>query len=116
MFGDTNTEIAQKVADYLNTIENAPTVYFCGLPRMGYYTHSSIQYLASHAIGEDVLDPLEEAPGDLGNGTVVYVFLPERIDEIDFVKEAFPHGEELEFVGRNSEQLFTTYLIQNPSN
>jgi hypothetical protein len=80
---------------------------------MGYYTHSSIQYLAPHAIGEDVHDPLQEAPGDLADGMVVYVFLPERFEEIEFVRAAFPDGEELDFVGRNNEQLFTTYSIQN---
>jgi 4-amino-4-deoxy-L-arabinose transferase-like glycosyltransferase len=116
IFGDTNTEIAQKVADYLNTIEDTPSVYFCGPPRMGYYTHSSIQYLAPHATGEDIIEPLQNPPEDLGVGTVVYVFLPERIDELDFVKVAYPHGEELEYVGRNDEQLFTTYLIENKSN
>ncbi len=114
-FGDTNTEVAQRVAQYLNTLDESPTVYFLGLPRMGYYTHSSIQYLAPDAIGEDIPVPLQEAPGDLADGMVVYVFLPERIEEIEFVRAAFPDGEELDFVGRNNEQLFTTYLIQNRS-
>jgi hypothetical protein len=46
---------------------------------------------------------------------VVYVFLPERIEEIEFVRAAFPDGKDLDFVGRNNELLFTTYLIQNRS-
>jgi 4-amino-4-deoxy-L-arabinose transferase-like glycosyltransferase len=114
-FGDINTEVAQRVAQYLNTLEGSPTVYFYGLPRMGYYTHSSIQYLAPHATGEDIPDPLQEAPGDLAKGMVVFVFLPERIEEIEFVRAAFPDGEDLDFVGRNNMQLFTIYLIQNRS-
>jgi len=113
-FGDTNTEVAQKVAEYLNTIEDSPSVYFGGLPRMGFYTHSSIQYLAPHAIGEDILDPLQEAPVDLVKGNVVYIFLPERIEEIEFLRAVFPEGEERFFMDRENMHLFSSYLIENP--
>jgi hypothetical protein len=108
-FGDTNTEVAQGVADYLNSIEGTPAVYFLGLPRMGYYTHSSIQYLVPHVSGEDISEPLQEPPNVVADGMVVYIFLPERIDELAFVRSAFPDGDEREFIGRDNEPLFIIY-------
>jgi hypothetical protein len=110
-FGDTNTEVAQEVADLLNTLGGSPTVYFFGLPRMGYYTHSTIQYLAPHASGEDIVDPLQEPPSSLTNKNAVYIFLPERMDELAYVRAANPGGEEHQILGRNNEHLFSTYLV-----
>ena len=83
---------------------------------MGYYTHSTINYLAPHASGQDILDPLTEPPTAAIHDTVVYIFLPERLSELDFVRVAYPNGELNETYGRNDELLYTTYLIEDGAN
>lgn len=112
-FGDVNTEVAQSVAHYLNSLEHNPKVFFYGLPRMGYYTHSTIIYLAPHASGQDIPDPLSEPPTAANYDTVVYLFLPERLGELDLVRTAYPNGELNETYGRNDEHLYTTYLVED---
>ncbi len=112
-FGDVNTEVAQSVAQFLNSLEGYPIVFFYGLPRMGYYTHSTINYLAPHASGQDIPDPLSEPPTAAIHDTVVHIFLPERLAELDFVRVAYPNGKLNETYGRNDEFLYTTYLIED---
>jgi hypothetical protein len=112
-FGDTNTEVAQGVADYLNTIDGSPTVYFFGLPRMGYFTHSSIPYLAPDASGVDIPEQMNEPPAVIGKGALVFVFLPERRGEIELIRSTYPDGEEMDFISRNNDLLFTVYLVED---
>ena len=108
-FGDHNTETAIAVASMLNEREPGVSVYFMG-GRMGYYSHSSIPYLASHATGHDVLQPLTAPPNWDLSGPTIFVFLPERSAELALVQEKYPGGEVFQEAGRDSS-LYWAYEV-----
>jgi 4-amino-4-deoxy-L-arabinose transferase-like glycosyltransferase len=111
-FSDNNTETANVIAEYLLELDSIQKVYFCGPPRMGYYTHSTIPYLVPEATGYDVDNPLVEPPSETLTGPTVYIFLPERLDELGFVEQAYPGGKVVVKRGREQIHLFTAYQIQ----
>ncbi|MFV2045348.1 MAG: ArnT family glycosyltransferase [Anaerolineales bacterium] len=108
-FGDLNTETASAVARMLNEREPGVEVYFFG-GRMGYYSHSSIPYLAPDAYGQDVLQPLTSPPNWELSGPTVFVFLPERAAEMALVQERYPGGEVFQEAGRDAE-LYLAYEL-----
>ncbi len=110
-FSDNNTETANAIADYLLELDSIQKVYFCGPPRMGYYSHSTIPYLVPEAEGYDVAEPLNEPPSEILNETTVYIFLPERLSELEFVEHAYPDGKVIVKKGRDQIHLFTAYQI-----
>ncbi len=111
-FSDNNTETANAIADYLLEHDSFRKVYFCGPPRMGYYTHSTIPYLVPEAVGYDVVEPLFEPPTEVLNEPTVYILLPERLSELEFVEQGYPSGKVVVKKGREQIPLFTAYLIQ----
>jgi 4-amino-4-deoxy-L-arabinose transferase-like glycosyltransferase len=111
-FSDNNTETANAIAEYLLELDSIQKVYFCGPPRMGYYTHSTIPYLVPKATGYDVAEPLIEPPSEVLSEPTVYIFLPERLDELELVEQAYPGGKLVAKKGREQIQLFTAYQIQ----
>jgi len=108
-FGDLNTETAIAVAQMLDEREPGVEVYFFG-GRMGYYTHSSIPYLASDANGHDVLQPLTAPPDWELQGPTIFIFLPERSSEMALVEKRYPGGNSFQESGRNGE-LYLAYEI-----
>lgn len=91
ILGGYNTETATVVAHYLQEQpDRAPLVYFFGLPRMGYSSLSTIAYLAPHAEGRDVAQPLAAPPAWSLNRSTLFIFLPERFDEFRYVAAAYP--------------------------
>lgn len=116
VFGGNNTLLATEIAEYLqHHPTSGQTVYFFGFPRMGYYSLSTIPYLAETMRGQDVVDPLGEPPLWSTDEPSLFIFLPERAGELRFVKETFPEGEERPFVGRDGMPLFTAYEINQPA-
>jgi 4-amino-4-deoxy-L-arabinose transferase-like glycosyltransferase len=110
-FSDNNTETANAIADYLLGLDSVKRVYFCGPPRMGYYTHSTIPYLVPDVVGYDVPEPFQEPPTDVINVPTVYIFLPERQDELELIEQSYPYGKVVVKNGRDQIQLFTAYQI-----
>lgn len=110
-FSDINTETADAVAYYLRELEPEPTVHFFGPPRMGFFSHSNLPYLAPNAIGFDVREPLQEpAEFTLGNPTI-FIFIPERSQELDFVRQVYPQGKIIEQYGRDDLLLYIAYQV-----
>jgi 4-amino-4-deoxy-L-arabinose transferase-like glycosyltransferase len=108
-FGDLNTETAFAVAQMLDTREPGVEVYFFG-GRMGYYSHSSIPFLASHANGHDVFEPLTSVPTWELTGPTVFVFLPEREAEMALVQERYPGGDVFQETGKEAD-LYLAYEV-----
>lgn len=108
--GGLNTRVATEVAYYLQEQEPADKdVLFFGFPRMGYYSLSTIPYLAPEANGQDIIDPLFGPPDWPLGGPTLIIFLPERLGELDLVRQRFPDGRYEEIHGRNGELLFAVY-------
>ena len=110
-----NDEIAQRVAEHVNRL--APYgkgwhIYCVCPPRMGYWTHPTMAYLAPDAIGSEVIAPLEEPMDLLQPGEkALFVFLPERVAELDPVRQSYPDGLRVDHWYHNGDLLFATYEV-----
>ena len=113
-FGDLNTEVATRVAEYLNEREPGIHVYFAGAPRMGYATHKTIPFLVPGDTGEDLLAPLTAPPAFSLSGPTTFIVLPERSTDLDYIRQRFPNGS-LEVVNsRGGVPLFYGYDVPGP--
>ncbi len=108
-FGDNNTEVATRAGEYLSEFEEGHEVYFFGPPRMGFYSHATIPFLAPQVKGIEVFDPVSAAPDWELRGPTSFIFLPERVDELEHVLSIAPNGELIEFQDANGEPLFFVY-------
>jgi hypothetical protein len=108
-FGDINTEVANRVATLLAEKEPGVQVYFLG-GRMGYYTHSTIPYLAPQAVGNEVPDVLTGPPDWTLTGPTIFILLPEREKELALLEQSYPGGSYSEYQGKE-EMLFLAYEV-----
>jgi 4-amino-4-deoxy-L-arabinose transferase-like glycosyltransferase len=113
-FGDLNTETATGVAFYVNSQGPGQQVYFFGPPRMGYFTHETIRFLAPEATGQDVNDPLAAPPDWQLVGPTIFIFLPERQQELQFVEQSYPGGSVTVVDARDGNPLFIAYKVEGP--
>jgi hypothetical protein len=116
-FADRNTEIAQGVAEYLNTLDGeATTAYFYGPPNM-YINFPTIPFLAQDFVANsnlfDVVSAEETAVLPQTDADhLTFIFLPERAGEMEEVRRIFPDGEEETAVGYHANPLFYTYEVE----
>lgn len=112
ILGGINTVVATEVAYYLEEQEpEAQDVYFFGFPRMGYYSLSTIPYLVPQMEGHEVLDPVQEPPDWQLDGPTIFIFLPERISELEPVRQAYENGHYREFYSDDKLFLFAAYEV-----
>ena len=113
IYGGVNTLIATEVAAYLEENPDSGQVYFFGFPRMGYYSLSTIPYLVPKIRAVDVAEPIEQAPDWELTGLTHFMFLPERLDELRQVQEAYPDGTFIELFDQNNEvMLIAIYKVR----
>jgi hypothetical protein len=110
--GGYNTQVATDIAHYLADQEPAPQVYFFGFPRMGYFSLSTIPYLAADVQAEDVLSPLTSQPSFQLTGPTEFIFLPERVEEHQFVQQQYPDGTYSEYRDENDALLYAVYTVR----
>jgi 4-amino-4-deoxy-L-arabinose transferase-like glycosyltransferase len=113
ILGGVNTLVATEVAHYLDAKEDDPAVYFFGHPRMGYRSFSTIPYLVPDIEAEDVLEPLTASPTWRLQGPTVFIFLPERANEMLYVQSAYPAGGYQEFRAEDGSILFLVYEVNS---
>jgi hypothetical protein len=90
--GGPNTYVAQKLAEYLQTKEDMDVAFF-GEPRMGYYSISSLPYLAPHIRGFDHRYPWGSPDNPkLTNDHVLYVLLPNHHVSLIAIVDTYPQG------------------------
>ncbi len=116
-FGDRNTEIADLMANYLNTLDGNWSAYFYGPPSM-YVDFPTLPFLASSFREDvnlfDILEPGASLP-DTDSRNLVFLFLPERHGELVATKLNYPNGQELSFGGYYSSPLLYVYEVRNGS-
>jgi hypothetical protein len=113
VLGGGNTETATTIARFLQgQDETEQTVYFFGLPRMGYYSLSTIPYLAPGMDGIDVVEPLTAPPAWPAARGSIFIFLPERSAELALVEQSFPGGQAGVATRPNGDIDFTFYLLE----
>jgi SAM-dependent methyltransferase/4-amino-4-deoxy-L-arabinose transferase-like glycosyltransferase len=113
-FGDRNTEIADRMAKYLNSLDDGWTVYFYGPPSM-YVDFPTIPFLATDFQRGlnlfDVIEPFSELPLAT-TPRVTHIFLPERGAEIEPTRAAYPEGRLREFSGYFADPSFYAYEVE----
>ncbi|MCB0033166.1 MAG: glycosyltransferase family 39 protein, partial [Anaerolineales bacterium] len=112
VLGGPNTEVATKLAYYLTEQDlDELTVHFAGLPRMSFNSHSTLPFLVPQANGRDIDPPLTEPPQEPLSGRNVFVFLPERMEELSLVVQAYPGGAYQEVFDGQRKLLFSLYVV-----
>lgn len=97
VYGNPTAVAAMGIVRYAQEKQLGPddVMVFFGAPRM-YIDFGSIAYLAPEVPGLDIHEPLtttlsaEALPPHL---RPTFIFLPERVNELDFVKQTYPSGE-----------------------
>jgi len=91
--GGDNGLVVQKLADYLQTKDSSWQVAFFGFPRMGYYSYSTLPYLAPQITGVD-MNALWGSPDNppVTGDHIVFVFLPEHLEDLKAVQADYPNG------------------------
>lgn len=94
VYGNANAEVATRIGYYLRDLGPGWQEYFFGVPRM-YADFGSTPFIAKGVPLKDVWDPLTEPPSFADSGLKkVFIFLPERLDELKWVRQAYPGGAE----------------------
>ena len=115
IYGGPDAELATEIAPMLNALKEDNEFYFVGPPFM-YWTFSTIPYLVPGAVGQDVMDGLEESllPNFAErDGGAVFIVVPERRAEIQTLQQNFPQGEIQEIKSRADDRLLgSLYYVQ----
>lgn len=111
VFGGLNTEVGTRVGEYLREQRAGSTAYFFGPPRM-WVGYATIPFLAPGMTLVDVEQPLD-APATLPLGTedTLFIFLPERAGELNWVAASYPGGKVVEVAGHAGDVLFIVYEV-----
>jgi hypothetical protein len=113
-YGDRNTEVASEVSVYLDSLEGQWLVYFYGAPSM-YSSFPTFAYLVEE-FGDDIhIIDVEEpgsVPAAMPGTNVIYIFLPERQEELGQVQQLFQGGELKILSGYHANPLTYIYQIQ----
>ena len=121
LYGTFNGVVANDMARFMHDrLGSEWRVYFFGPPRL-YIDFGSIPYLAPDVEGVDILELLT-APLDPGvvqpDKNAAFIFLPERLGELEWVRKTFPNGvlEEIPSSWNGGPILpFIVYRVQVPS-
>jgi hypothetical protein len=90
---NSNGKVAQQLANDLKDEPTGTQVVFLHNPRMGYYSFSSILYLAPQVEGIDAPEDWRDFDQTkLNSQKVFFVFLAEDINMFKTVQEEFPGG------------------------
>jgi hypothetical protein len=91
--GGDNALVAQRLADYLQTKDSSWQVAFFGSPRMGYYSNSTLPYLAPNITGVNLNAPWGSPDNPPVTGDhMIFVFLPNHKDDLIAVQTSYPNG------------------------
>jgi hypothetical protein len=113
VYGNPTAEVTTRLARYLVEQDRRP-VYFHGPPFI-YWDFGTLRFLARDVEGVDV--PL---PGEGGVAATVdrgarFVFLPERLSELEAVRGEYPGGREIDaYSSADDRLLYTIYEVDAP--
>ncbi|MCP4416305.1 MAG: hypothetical protein GY805_06770 [Chloroflexi bacterium] len=110
--GGINTVVATEIAKQLQEEDVLPDVYFFGFPRMGYFSLSTIPYLAPDVYAVDIIEPITALPEWAIERPSLFIFLPERLEEVDFVRDGYETAVYEEVRNADNQLLYATLLIK----
>ncbi len=107
-YGDHATRLASIMGTYLGTLDRDYTAYLFGAPVIIYGVHPSVDFLSGKLPVRNVNEPLKGEPTFVDrNRSAVFLFIPQREQELAIVEQYFPGGTkgELRDIGRNPLRL-----------
>jgi 4-amino-4-deoxy-L-arabinose transferase-like glycosyltransferase len=94
-YGGVNTEVSSAIAAFLREQPADTYAYMFGAPRL-YVDNGTVRFAAPHARATNVMEPID-TPADLAalpqDARPLFIFLPERLAELDVVRRRYPEGE-----------------------
>lgn len=78
---------------------------------MGYYSLGTIPYLVPEVEAVDLSESIASPPAWELTKTTLFLFLPERLDEFEFVQQAYPTGA-YEEVLQEGSILYAVYRVE----
>lgn len=110
-YGSENGETATMMGFYLRELDGGYRAYLFGAPRL-YWSFGTMAFLAPDVPGQDVIDPLVAPPDFVDRSrSAVFLFLPERAEELQWVQQAFPDGRRREFYDAGGRLRFMAYQV-----
>ena len=105
-----NNAVAQKLANYLMAHTDIKEVYFLGLPRMGYYSIQSTNFLVPDVAGIDI----NEDWGSSNNPEIMteyplFVLLPHKEEDLNAIISDYPGGKLIEAQTESGDLIFWIY-------
>jgi hypothetical protein len=116
-YADRNTEIAHGVSGYLDELPGQWNAFFYAPPVM-FANFPTIDYLLAEDEGRiELVDVSEPAtlPVVAEDASSVYIFIPERSQEIETIQQAMPNGRLRTFPGYHANPLFFAYEVERNS-
>jgi hypothetical protein len=114
-YGSENGETATMIGHALQDLDGDYRAYLFGPPRL-YWGFGTMSFMAPDVPGQDVVEPLEAPPDFVEEGHgAVFIFLPERVGELEWVRQAFPDGRLWEFRDATGTLRFTIYQVPQPA-
>jgi 4-amino-4-deoxy-L-arabinose transferase-like glycosyltransferase len=113
-YGGVNSETAEAVALYLHEQRDPVFAYFFGAPRL-FYNNGTIRFIASGIRGSDVgatIQMADELPPLPDGLRPIFIFIPERADELRAIQERYPLGSLRRVAARSQDGLLI--LIYEP--
>ena len=114
-FSDSNTEVAQNLGLFLSDsglAREGTQVYFSGQPRMGWDSIPTLPYLAPEVTFIEVAEPLAAPPTWNVGRPAAFVFLPQNLEDLVWIQQAYPGGETIVRPSVTGGQLYTVYLLR----
>ena len=105
-----NNAVAQHLADYLLARPEIEEIYFLGLPRMGYYSIQSTNFLVPDVTGVDINENWGSSLNpEISTDEPVFVLLPHKEEDLAAIMADFPNGSLLEARTRKGDLVFWVY-------
>ncbi len=117
IYGGPHAQIGTIIAEKINQDpEPDPEIYFFGSPYM-YARIGTLRYLIPDVPKNDILEPLDgpfEPEFPPTKSRLLFIFLPERLDELAWVMATYPEGTINPVQDPNDPQttIFTMYSVQ----
>ncbi len=113
-YGYVSSQVATPLARYLQQRGGNYQIYLVSSGEV-LSDNGVLRYMLYGVPGMDILEPLSGPPAFVDpSRDAVFVFLPSRRGELQWVRQAYPQGRVREFAALDGRPLFTLYDVGTP--
>ncbi len=104
---------ANAISDHAKDYPAGSDLYLFTQPELYYHDSALLQFSLPNVTGIDVYPPLQAAPlWQLNSGTTLFVFSQARLNELSFVRQYYPGGDERRIYAADGEILLVFYEVK----